>query len=73
MAIAGGVNLLLNPYPFVGFTKASMLSADGRCKAFDASGDGYVRAEGGAVLLLKPLRDSLFTSILSKKEKMLLS
>jgi acyl transferase domain-containing protein len=51
-ALVGGVNLLLHPYPFVGFTKASMLSADGRCKPFDASGSGYVRAEGGAVLLL---------------------
>jgi len=59
MALAGGVNLLLHPYPFVGFTKASMLSADGRCKAFDASGDGYVRAEGGALLLLKPLEQAL--------------
>jgi acyl transferase domain-containing protein/short-subunit dehydrogenase/acyl carrier protein len=54
-ALVGGVNLLLHPYPFVGFTKASMLSADGRCKVFDAEGNGYVRAEGGAVLLLKPL------------------
>jgi acyl transferase domain-containing protein/NADPH:quinone reductase-like Zn-dependent oxidoreductase/NADP-dependent 3-hydroxy acid dehydrogenase YdfG/acyl carrier protein len=59
MALVGGVNLLLHPYPFVGFTKASMLSADGRCKAFDASGDGYVRSEGGAVLLLKPLQRAL--------------
>ncbi|WP_299159570.1 type I polyketide synthase [Accumulibacter sp.] len=58
-ALVGGINLLLHPYPFVGFTKASMLSADGRCKAFDASGDGYVRAEGGAVLLLKPLHKAL--------------
>lgn len=58
-AIVGGVNMLLHPSPFVGFTKASMLSADGRCKAFDASGDGYVRAEGGAVLLLKPLDKAL--------------
>lgn len=58
-ALVGGVNLLLHPYPFVGFTKASMLSADGRCKAFDASGDGYVRAEGGAVLLLKPFAKAL--------------
>lgn len=58
-ALVGGVNLLLHPYPFVGFTKASMLSADGRCKAFDATGDGYVRAEGGAVLLLKPLDKAL--------------
>ena len=58
-ALVGGVNLLLHPYPFVGFTKASMLSADGRCKAFDASGNGYVRAEGGAVLLLKPLAQAM--------------
>lgn len=54
-ALVGGVNLLLHPYPFVGFTKASMLCADGRCKPFDAAGNGYVRSEGGAVLLLKPL------------------
>lgn len=58
-ALVGGVNLLLHPYPFVGFTKASMLSAGGRCKPFDASGDGYVRSEGGAVLLLKPLHRAL--------------
>lgn len=58
-ALVGGVNLLLHPYPFVGFTKASMLSADGRCKTFDASGNGYVRAEGGAVLLLKPLDQAI--------------
>lgn len=55
MALVGGVNLLLHPYPFVGFTKASMLSANGRCRAFDAVGDGYVRAEGGVVVMLKPL------------------
>ncbi len=59
MALVGGVNLLLHPYPFVGFTKASMLSADGRCKVFDAAGNGYVRAEGGAVLLLKPLDQAI--------------
>jgi phthiocerol/phenolphthiocerol synthesis type-I polyketide synthase C len=55
MAMVGGVNMLTHPYPFIGFSKASMLSARGRCHTFDASGDGYVRAEGGAVLLLKPL------------------
>lgn len=58
-ALVGGVNLLLHPYPFVGFTKASMLSADGRCKVFDESGNGYVRSEGGAVLMLKPLEQAL--------------
>jgi acyl transferase domain-containing protein/NADPH:quinone reductase-like Zn-dependent oxidoreductase/NADP-dependent 3-hydroxy acid dehydrogenase YdfG/acyl carrier protein len=59
VALVGGVNLLLHPYPFVGFTKASMLSADGRCRAFDVAGNGYVRSEGGAVLLLKPLEKAL--------------
>lgn len=58
-ALVGGVSLLLHPYPFVGFTKASMLSADGLCKVFDADGKGYVRSEGGAVLLLKPLDQAL--------------
>ena len=58
-ALVGGVNLLLHPYPFIGFTKASMLSADGRSKPFDARGDGYVRAEGGAVLMLKPLEQAM--------------
>ncbi len=59
MALAGGVNLLMHPFGFVSFSKASMLSPRGRCRAFDASGDGYVRAEGGAFVLLKPLERAL--------------
>jgi len=57
-AITGGVNMLLHPFGFVGFSKASMLSPNGRCRAFDANGDGYVRAEGSAILFLKPLEDA---------------
>ncbi|HEY4351205.1 MAG TPA: type I polyketide synthase, partial [Paraburkholderia sp.] len=59
MALAGGVNLLLHPYGFVSFSKASMLSPRGRCRAFDATGDGYVRAEGGAFVVLKLLDQAL--------------
>ncbi|RAS23421.1 type I polyketide synthase [Paraburkholderia bryophila] len=59
MALAGGVNLLLHPFGFVTFSKASMLSPRGRCRAFDASGDGYVRSEGGALVMLKTLERAL--------------
>jgi phthiocerol/phenolphthiocerol synthesis type-I polyketide synthase C len=54
-ALVGGVNLLLSPYPFIGFSRAGMLSPDGRCRPFDADGRGYVRAEGSVVMLLKAL------------------
>ena len=58
-AIVGGINLLLSPYPFLGFCRASMLSRRGRCFAFDERADGYVRAEGGGVIILKPLRQAV--------------
>ena len=32
-----------------------MLAHDGKCKVFDAKANGYVRAEGAVMLLLKPL------------------
>ena len=55
MALIGGVNLLIHPAPFVGFSRSSMLSPDGRCKAFDAAANGYVRSEGAGFIVLKPL------------------
>ena len=58
-AIVGGINLLLAPYPYVGFCSASMLSRRGRCFAFDERADGYVRGEGGAIVILRPLDDAL--------------
>lgn len=59
VALAGGVNALLLPTPFINFSTANMLSPDGRCKAFDASANGYVRAEGAGVVVLKPLSAAL--------------
>ncbi|MGV4886483.1 SDR family NAD(P)-dependent oxidoreductase [Streptomyces viridosporus] len=59
VALAGGVNVLSTPYPFAGFSYAGMLSRRGRCAAFSADADGFVRAEGGAVLVLKRLADAV--------------
>ncbi len=54
-AIIGGVNLLLSPFSFIGFSRASMLSPTGRCRPFDAAADGYVRGEGAVVLVLRSM------------------
>jgi acyl transferase domain-containing protein/NADP-dependent 3-hydroxy acid dehydrogenase YdfG/acyl carrier protein len=54
-ALAGGVNVLLSPFPQVTMAKGRFLSRKGKCQAFSESADGYVRAEGAVVLLLKPL------------------
>jgi acyl transferase domain-containing protein/ubiquinone/menaquinone biosynthesis C-methylase UbiE/acyl carrier protein len=59
MALAGGVNLIIRPEGTIGFSKASMLAPDGRCKSFDARADGYVRSEGAGVVVLKPLSRAL--------------
>ena len=58
LALAGGVNVVLGAGLTEAFAAAGMLAADGRCKTFDASANGYVRGEGCGVLVLKRLADA---------------
>ncbi|KAL7905029.1 putative polyketide synthase [Trichoderma velutinum] len=59
IAIVGGTNVLLNPDMFVAFSGQGFLSPDGKCKSFDASGDGYGRGEGVAAIVLKRVDDAI--------------
>ncbi|NEO70920.1 type I polyketide synthase, partial [Moorena sp. SIO3H5] len=59
LALAGGVSRLISPEYSINFSKARMLSANGRCKTFDATADGYVRGEGCGIVVLKRLSDAL--------------
>ncbi|HEY3062327.1 MAG TPA: SDR family NAD(P)-dependent oxidoreductase, partial [Chloroflexota bacterium] len=59
LALAAGVNVILAPEGTLYFCKLRALAPDGRCKAFDAAADGYVRGEGCGVIVLKRLPDAL--------------
>ncbi len=58
-AIVGGVNLLLSPNVSLSLSKAGFLSPDGQCYTFDEKANGYVRAEGVAAMLIKPLHQAI--------------
>ncbi|MBU3867850.1 type I polyketide synthase, partial [Streptomyces sp. 4503] len=56
LALAGGVNLILTEDSMTAAAaQFGGLSPDGRCHTFDARANGFVRGEGGAAVLLKPL------------------
>jgi len=57
--IVGGSNLLLLPETTVGFSQGQFLSPDGKCQAFDNAANGYVRAEGCVVLIVKSLENAI--------------
>jgi acyl transferase domain-containing protein/SAM-dependent methyltransferase len=58
LALVGGVNRIISPVAHINFTRAGMLSPHGRCATFADEADGYVRAEGGAMFVLKRLADA---------------
>ena len=58
LALAGGVQALLNSRIYELRADAMMLSPEGQCKTFDASADGYVRGEGCGMVVLKRLSEA---------------
>nr|VFJ43001.1 MAG: Acyl transferase domain-containing protein [Candidatus Kentron sp. DK] len=59
LALAGGVNLAVGIGTTISMSQLQALSPDGRCKTFDAAGDGYGRGEGCGVIVLKRLSDAM--------------
>ncbi|MFC5291161.1 type I polyketide synthase [Actinokineospora guangxiensis] len=59
MALAGGVHLNLQPASTLALARAGALSPDCRSYTFDARANGFVRGEGGGVVVLKRLSDAL--------------
>lgn len=54
-AVVGGAHVMVAPTLMAAMAESGALAADGWCKTFDESADGYGCGEGAAVLVLKPL------------------
>jgi len=59
LAIAGGVDLLLDEKAYLFLSAAHALSPDGRCRTFDEKANGFVPGEGVGCVLLKPLAQAV--------------
>ncbi len=51
----GRVNIITSPNNFLDLGRAGFLSPTGQCKPFDEKGDGYCRADGAGLVVLKSL------------------
>jgi acyl transferase domain-containing protein/acyl carrier protein len=59
LALAGGVNMIISPETMVAFSKFGGLSPTSQLCAFDARANGFVRGEGGGIVVLKSLNRAL--------------
>ncbi|WP_410511156.1 type I polyketide synthase [Paenibacillus sp. BR2-3] len=59
MAIAGGVDLILDERPYLVFSASKAMSPDGKCHTFDTDANGIVPGEGCGAVLLKPLAKAI--------------
>lgn len=58
VCVVGGVQTIPTPHKHISFSQGGVLAPDGRCKTFSAQANGYVRAEGVGMLVLKRLSDA---------------
>ncbi|KAJ0165997.1 Conidial yellow pigment biosynthesis polyketide synthase [Colletotrichum tanaceti] len=56
VALAGGVNVVAGVNNYLDLARAGFLSRTGQCKPFDDAADGYCRADGVGLVVLKSLR-----------------
>ncbi|WP_133649265.1 type I polyketide synthase [Paraburkholderia flava] len=59
IAIAGGINLILSPEETIAGARLQAMSHSETCRPFDAKADGYMRGEGGGVIVMKRIDDAL--------------
>ncbi|MCB1474493.1 MAG: SDR family NAD(P)-dependent oxidoreductase [Rhodobiaceae bacterium] len=59
LAVASGVNVQIVPEMTMSLCSATMLAPDGYSKSFNAAANGYARADGVGVVLLKKLDDAI--------------
>ncbi|KAH7303835.1 BcPKS16, polyketide synthase [Stachybotrys elegans] len=59
LALAGGVNVITGVNNFLDLSKAGFLSPTGQCKPFDEAADGYCRADGAGLVVLKALKSAV--------------
>jgi acyl transferase domain-containing protein len=62
LALAGGVNLILGPEETIGFARLRAMSPSDSCRSFDSRADGYIRGEGGGVVVLRRFAEAVAAS-----------
>ena len=58
-AIVGGANLMFNPEYYLFYSNQKFLSTSGKCKSFDADGDGFGRGEGFGAVIVKRVKNAI--------------